>query len=122
LEELFSYEQLHKSTYYDDGGIRAAILSGDLDIIDQDELLEAVWRVSAPRIEYISLTEDHISAKRVELGSAPRKGQIALDVLGGIAQFPGIDFSVADKNIVWDSLCLDGLLEAGDVLRITYGS
>jgi len=123
METIWSFEQLHKSTYYSDGAIRAGLTDGSLLLISPTEgYKDPIWRFSAPRIEYIVLTQEHIDQKKVSLAEKPNKSMIALDVLGGISQYPDIDFTVFDKDISWNSLGLDGLLEAGDTLRVIYGS
>jgi len=74
-------------------------------------------------VEEITLTSTDITNKKVTLTYTPVNGNyVTLDVYGGGAQDNGVDFSVdtATKEVSWSTLGLDGILEAGDVLRITY--
>lgn len=123
LETIWTFEQLHKSTYYDNGAIRAALLAGDLELIEPSSgYRDPIWRFSAPRIEYVTLTQTHVDEKKVTLKESPNQSLIAVDILGGVSQFPDIDFIVVDQELRWESLGLDGLLESGDTMRIIYGS
>jgi hypothetical protein len=47
---------------------------------------------------------------------------LLLILVGGCAQDNGTDFSVnvGTKEVSWSGLGLDGILEANDVLRISY--
>ncbi len=74
-------------------------------------------------VEEFTLTSTDITNKKVTLTYAPVNGDyVTLDVYGGGAQDNGVDFSVntATKEVSWSTLGLDGILEAGDILRITY--
>lgn len=123
LETIWTFEQLHKSTYYQDGAIRSALLAGDLELVDPSSgYRDPIWRGSSPRIEYITLTQTHIDEKKVNLREVPNKNLIAVDILGGISQFPDTDFVVSHQELSWNALGLDGLLESGDTMRIIYGS
>lgn len=123
LETIWTFEQLHKSTYYSDGAIKSALLSGSLELIDPSSgYRDPIWRLSSPRIEYITLTQTHVEEKKVTLKETPNKNLIAVDILGGISQFPDIDFIIVGQELRWDSLGLDGLLESGDTMRVIYGS
>lgn len=73
----------------------------------------------------ITLTPQNISNKYVLLVSAPENAlQTRLNIINGVEQNYGIDFEVtADndgKTLSWASLGLDGVLQAGDTLIITY--
>jgi hypothetical protein len=74
-------------------------------------------------VEEFSLTSTDITNKKVTLTYIPIDGNyVTLDVIGGGPQDNGTDFSVnaALKEVGWSGLGLDGILEAGDVLRVTY--
>lgn len=74
-------------------------------------------------VEEITLTSTNITQKKVTLTYTPLNASyVRLDIIGGCAQDNGIDFSVnpTTKEVSWSGLGLDGILEIGDVLRITY--
>lgn len=73
--------------------------------------------------EEFTLAAGDITAKKVTLTYTPVNGSyVKLDVVGGCAQDNGADFSanVGTKEVSWSGLGLDGILAAGDVLRISY--
>jgi hypothetical protein len=68
---------------------------------------------------YPVLSSGEATAKSVVLPFAPSTpGQTMLDVIGGGAQVYGDDFSVSGSTLTWAGLGLDGLLAAGDQVRI----
>lgn len=74
-------------------------------------------------VEEFTLSAQNIIDKKVTLTYTPVNGNyVKLDVVSGCAQDNGADFSVnvATKEVSWSGLGLDTLLEAGDVLRISY--
>ncbi|MBI1936648.1 MAG: hypothetical protein HYS25_00845 [Ignavibacteriales bacterium] len=74
-------------------------------------------------VEEFTLTAQNITDKKVTMTYTPvNASYVKLDVVGGCAQDNGADFSVntATKEVSWSGLGLDVLLEAGDVLRISY--
>jgi len=74
-------------------------------------------------VEEFTLTSTDITNKKVTLTYTPvNANYVRLDVIGGGAQDNGVDFSVnvTTKELSWSGLGLDGILEAGDVLRVTY--
>lgn len=123
LETIWTYEQLHKSMYYTEGALGDALRSGILELIEPNiGYKDPVWRLSSPRIEYITLTQDQIDNKKIVLKETPNKDLLAVDILGGIAQFPDTDFIVTGRELSWETLGMDALLETGDTLRVIYGS
>jgi hypothetical protein len=74
-------------------------------------------------LEYRELTALEISNKSLTLLNTPLAASlVAVDAIGGGAQDYGIDFTVTGNILSWNGLALDGLLEAGDKLRIKYNS
>jgi len=74
-------------------------------------------------VEEFTLTSTDITNKKVILTYTPvNANYVRLDVIGGGAQDNGADFSVnvTTKELSWSGLGLDGILEAGDILRVTY--
>jgi hypothetical protein len=71
------------------------------------------------RLEYRTLTGGEITAKQLTLAFTPASAVI-FDVITGVAQQETVDFSVTGNIISWSGLALDGVLTAGDVLRLQY--
>jgi hypothetical protein len=75
----------------------------------------------APLTEYITLTSTDITNKYITLSFAPAVASTTMvDLLGGSAQKYTTDFIVSGSQVQWTGLGLDGLLAAGDVLRVHY--
>lgn len=71
--------------------------------------------------EIITITQENIDSKSVTLARAPLSpGFVTLEIIGGITQLYGIDYTVNSVTLSWDGLGLDGFLEVGDVLYINY--
>lgn len=72
-------------------------------------------------VEYRTLTSGEAAAKQLTLSAAPLvAANTTLDTVGGTAQIYATDYSVSSSILSWNGLGLDGLLSAGDVLRIEY--
>lgn len=65
------------------------------------------------------LTQEDIDARQITLPSLP-VGFVLLDVIGGIVQVHGIDYTVDGLTLSWDGLGLDGFLEVDDTLLVQY--
>jgi hypothetical protein len=75
------------------------------------------------RLEYRTLSAGEIAAKQLTLANTPTNGnKLMLDLIGGGAQELSGDFTVAANILSWLGLGLDGVLAAGDKLRIHYWS
>jgi hypothetical protein len=73
------------------------------------------------KVEYRTLTAAEIAAKQLQLDETPvSPSEILVDVQGGSSAFYGDDFIVSGDLVQWNGLGLDGLLAAGDKLRIGY--
>jgi hypothetical protein len=71
--------------------------------------------------DYIILTAQDILNKEVTLPVRPEDPQnVSLTIVHGTAQYIGIDFFVEGQKITWNGTPLDGMLEAGDILRISF--
>ena len=95
--------------------------------IDATNLQDAVTYVVASgssglNFEYHTVTQAEADAKRFLLLKDPAGGQVCIDVIEGTSQRPGIDYLIDGKAVSWDGLALDGLIEAGDVIRCIYGA
>lgn len=75
-------------------------------------------------VEVFTLTATHISNKYVTLGSAPTTpGEVIVILKGGGGLFYADDYQMHGSyttRLTWDSLDLDGVLEAGDKLTVIY--
>lgn len=77
--------------------------------------------VPKPKTEVIVITNNHLTNKSFNLTSPPVSGyNVTIFPYGGCAQFLNEDFIVTGSSISWDGYSLGGLLEAGDILQITY--
>jgi hypothetical protein len=79
-------------------------------------VISGVWKT-----EYRTLTAPEAAAKAITLVQTPAaSGEVMLDIAGGGAQFYGDDFVVSVATLSWNGLALDGILSAGDKLRVAY--
>ena len=73
------------------------------------------------RVEYRTITVGEETAKALTLAFTPSTASyVMVDVIGGSAQVFGSDYSVSGSSLSWSGLGLDGVLSAGDKLRINY--
>lgn len=72
-------------------------------------------------VEYRTLTGGEITAKQLTLSATPMSAsKVMVDLIGGSAQEYSVDYTVSGSTLDWNGLGLDGLLSAGDKLRINY--
>lgn len=71
---------------------------------------------------YHTLSAQNITDKHLQLIPIPTNlGQILLDIVGGVPQNLGTDYTVNGSGLLsWNSLGMDGLVLAGDVLIVSY--
>lgn len=73
------------------------------------------------KVEYRTLTLGEETADALTLAHSPvAPTEVMVDVVGGTVAFYGDDFNVSGSTLSWNGLGLDGLLAAGDKLRIAY--
>lgn len=73
------------------------------------------------KTEYRTVTAGEDLAKALVLSGLPSTPtEVILDVISGGPQFYGDDFTVSGSTLSWSGLGLDGLLLAGDKVRISY--
>ena len=98
------------------GNIRSFVID---DVESRVGSLEAE---SVPASEIIQLSPLQIAQKKVLLTMLPDLSyNITILPRGGCLQFQYEDFVVEDDYIVsWAGLGLDGLLEAGDIIKVDY--
>jgi hypothetical protein len=74
------------------------------------------------KTEFRTITGPEATAKQLTLVETPSMAnETALDFIGVGPQFYGIDYTVSGTTLSWSGLSLDGLLLAGDRVRINYG-
>lgn len=72
-------------------------------------------------LEYRALTGGEITAKQLTLAATPAVANLTVvDLVGGTAQVFNVDFTVAGATLSWSGLALDGVISAGDILRVQY--
>ncbi len=114
-----------ESVYYDDSlsnlgaGVdttQEAIAAMDA-VIDQleDNLADKTYTT-----EVVTLSTFDISQKFITLQNTPTIAGLTTVTVGGISQQFGVDFITSGTQLSWSTLGLDGLLEAGDIMRIVY--
>jgi hypothetical protein len=71
---------------------------------------------------YHTLTTQNITDKHFQLAPVPTNlGEISLDIVGGVPQNLGTDYTVNGLGVLsWNTLGMDGLVIAGDILIIYY--
>jgi hypothetical protein len=76
---------------------------------------------TTPRTEYRTLVAGDITAAEITLAETPDSpGEVMLDIIGGGPQEITVDFAVSGNTLSWSGLALDGVLVAGDKLRVYY--
>ena len=73
--------------------------------------------------ESVTLTAGDISSKGITLSKVPTAGQEAatrVNVIGGLYAPYGTDYVVTGTSLSWNALGLDGLLQAGDTIDVSY--
>lgn len=74
-----------------------------------------------PVTEFRTITSGEATAKQLTLGATPTAANVVLvDVIGGTAQEFSVDYTISVNILSWSTLALDGVLAAGDKLRIHY--
>jgi hypothetical protein len=67
----------------------------------------------------ITLNSMDIANKYVDLGVVPTQPTLTrLQIISGVEQLYGVDFSISGTLLVWNGLVLDGILESGDKLVV----
>lgn len=72
-------------------------------------------------VEYHTITAGELTAKQFALSGLPATAAyVVSDQIGGGPLHFSVDFTVIGINWGWNGLALDGLLVAGDVIRLNY--
>lgn len=68
-----------------------------------------------------TVTSGEITAKQLTLPSTPSvPTRVIADVRGGTIQIYGLDFIVSGTTFDWNGYALDGIIIAGEIIRIVY--
>ena len=84
--------------------------------LDGTDLGQTLYKPEA----VITLTGTDITNKNVTLTEAPTTPAKTRVTVGGVEQTYGDDFTVSGTTLNWNGLGMDGLVETGDKLIITY--
>lgn len=91
----------------------------------QDAIVQLLAQSNAGpvRVEYREITATEAANKALNLQATPANTQqVALDILEGVPQLIGLDFTVVGTTLDWSAGELSELLEAGDIVRILYST
>ena len=78
-------------------------------------------RGAGVKTEIITLTNTHISTKQITLAQSPTATESTTFLPeGGILQIYGVDYAVTGNILSWAGLGLDGFLEVGETVVISY--
>ena len=89
-------------------------------------LTEGATAIPVPNLNgqftyYHTLTSGDISAKQITLLTEPAEPtKVLLDWVGVCSQIYSVDFSISGTTLSWNGLGLDGVLLAGDIIRIHF--
>lgn len=74
-----------------------------------------------PKIQTITITTAMLGTKSLSLTNAPNLGyNVTILPHGGPTQFINEDFMIDGLTLSWDGYGLDGLLETGDIIQVSY--
>ena len=72
-------------------------------------------------VEHRDLTMAEATNKELTLANTPPDGtKVSLDIVSGVPQQYGTDYTVTGDTLSWNGLGLDVTLEEGDKVRIIY--
>ena len=72
-------------------------------------------------LEYRTLSAGEITAKALTLANSPAFGNLTVvDLINCGPQVYNVDYTIAGSTLNWNGFGLDGLLQAGDILRVQY--
>jgi hypothetical protein len=91
-------------------------------LIEEGDVVRIVYSTFPDyQILHVEITQDIIDAKSYSLPTrAYYPEQVTLDVIGGMYQINGIDFTVSEQIVSWDGTDLEAILEVGDYVRIAF--
>lgn len=105
----------------DSTGLRVKIKAAGGITRDSDGLSIDHSTIAAFKAEEHTITAGEITSKSFTLSATPSSaGEVCMDILTGCAQDNGTDFTVSGTTVSWTGLGLDGVIEAGEIVRMIY--
>jgi hypothetical protein len=106
----------------DVSGLRVKVKADGGIVRDSDGLSIDAAAINAMRIEEYTIQAADVTSKSFTLGATMADtDQISLTVYGGVLQNYATDYTAADSTTVsWNGLGLDGTIEEGDELQVSY--
>lgn len=96
---------------------------GDLkDLLEPGEVLRIIYStIPEFKVLHYEMTEEILTNRGLTLPTrAFYPNQVTLDVIGGVYQINGIDFTCDGNIIDWTGTELEELLEIGDYIRVSF--
>jgi len=120
--------EVTRSVLYDSGSTRFGDTLDDTHIITGSvfitgSLLVNGTNIQTIKVEQITLTSTDVSNEYITASNAiTDESSLIVDVEGAGAQIKGVDYDISNPGqlISWESLGMSGLLEVGEVMRISY--
>lgn len=108
-----------------DGSLALALDTDNLYAFNGTSMMWVLIASPSSTVNYavnrFTLTPTDITNKFVTLTSAPTLStSTVLNIIGGVVQDYGTDFSVSGSQLSWSGLFLDGVLIAGDKLIVQF--
>ncbi len=73
------------------------------------------------KVEQRTISAGEATARQITLVNTPASAaDVLVDVIHGSAQEYSVDYTITGAVLDWNGLALDGLLAAGDKLRVAY--
>lgn len=71
--------------------------------------------------DIFTLDSSNLISKKIKLSQVPKSASaIKFSPDGGPDQRFGVDYTLSGDEIIWEGFTLDGFLEVGEVIRVTY--
>lgn len=104
-------------------GTTVSWASGELStLLEAGDVLRIVYSTFPDyQILHVEITQEIVDARQFILPTrAYYPEQVTLDVIGGMYQINGIDFTVSEQTVYWQGTDLESILEVGDYIRIAF--
>lgn len=81
-----------------------------------------IFRVSSiPKAKVYTITQEQIDSKRIILDMAPSIPEaVTFRFVNGTTQDYGEEYTIEGSILTWDGFSLDGFIEVGDIVSISY--
>lgn len=99
----------------------SGVTAGQTRTISAADRNVALDNITEDKVEYHTLTAPEITAKAFTLADTPKSAsKVRLCPMGGIPQEYSTDYTVSGNTVDFNGLGLDGVLVAGEVVRVEY--